>query len=52
MRSVNGLCITMGTILGGYVPTLWGDSGFSVVSLVAGAVGGIAGLWLGLRLQD
>lgn len=51
MRSVTGLCITMGTIAGGYVPSLWGDSGFSVVSLVASAAGGIAGLWFALRLQ-
>jgi hypothetical protein len=51
MRSVTGLCITMGTIAGGYVPSLWGDSGFSLVALVASAAGALAGLWVGLRLQ-
>ncbi len=51
MRSVTGLCVTMGTLLGGYVPSLWGDSGFSLVSVVAAAAGGVAGLWVAIRLQ-
>lgn len=51
MRSITGLCVTFGTLAGGYVPSLWGGSGFSVASLVTAALGGVAGLWLALRLQ-
>lgn len=51
MRSITGLCVTMGTLVGGYVPTTWGGSDFSVASLVTAALGGAAGLWLALRLQ-
>jgi hypothetical protein len=51
MRSVTGLCVGFGTFAGGYVPVLWGGSGFSLMSIVMGAVGGCAGLWLALRLQ-
>jgi hypothetical protein len=51
MRSVIGICVTMGTFVGGWLPSVWGDSGFSLVSLVAAALGGLAGLWCGLRLQ-
>ncbi len=51
MRSVTGLCITIGTLAGGLLPSLWGDSGFSVAALLVSAVGGVAGLWVGLRLQ-
>jgi uncharacterized membrane protein YeaQ/YmgE (transglycosylase-associated protein family) len=51
MRSVTGLCVTMGTIVGGYVPSAWGDSSFSLASVVLAAVGGVVGLWLALRLQ-
>jgi hypothetical protein len=51
-RSVIGLCIGFGTVVGGYVPDLWGASSFSVQSLLFGAIGGIAGLWLGIRLSD
>ena len=51
MRSITGLCVTMGTLAGGYVPTIWGGSDFSVASLFTAALGGCAGLWLALRLQ-
>ena len=51
MRSLTGLCVTFGTLAGGYVPSLWGGSDFSLVSLLTGAAGGVAGLWLALRLQ-
>lgn len=51
MRSVTGLCTTMGTLIGGYVPSLWGDSGFSLASVVFAAVGGAVGLWAAIRLQ-
>ena len=51
MRSVTGLCVTAGTLLGGYVPALWGGSSLSVVSLLTAALGGVGGLWLALRLQ-
>ena len=52
MRSVIGLCATFGTFAGGYVPTLWGGSDFSLSSLLFAAVGGIAGVWLGVRLSN
>ncbi|MFL5927875.1 MAG: hypothetical protein ACJ77E_13190 [Gaiellaceae bacterium] len=51
MRSVIGLCAGAGTLLGGYAPALWGGSGFSLASVVCAALGGIAGIWLGVRLS-
>jgi hypothetical protein len=51
MRSATGLCITFGTLAGGFVPELWGASGFSLAAVATSALGGVAGLWLGLRLQ-
>ena len=52
VRSVIGLCATFGTIAGGYVPSLWGGSSLSLTSVVCAALGGIAGVWLGVRLAD
>jgi hypothetical protein len=51
MRSVIGLCASFGTLAGGYVPSLWGASGFSLLSVACAALGGIAGVWLGVRLS-
>jgi hypothetical protein len=51
MRSVIGLCVLVGSTVGAYVPVLWGASSFSVTSLLFGALGGVAGVWVGVRLS-
>ena len=51
-KSVIGLCAGFGTIVGGYVPVLWGASSFSVLSLVFGFTGGVAGVWFGVRVSE
>lgn len=38
--------MTLGSWLGSYLPTLFGASGFSFISLFGGLVGGIVGIWL------
>jgi hypothetical protein len=51
-RSVIGICAGFGMFVGGYVPELWGAGSFSLSSLLFGAVGGIAGVWLGARISE
>jgi hypothetical protein len=51
-RSVIGFCGALGTIAGGYVPLLWGASSFSLVSVAFGFLGGVGGVWLGVRVSD
>jgi hypothetical protein len=51
-RSVIGLCAIAGTVIGGFVPELWGGSSLSAASLVFSALGGLAGVWAGVRLSD
>ena len=41
----------VGSAVGSYVPVLWGDSLLSITSFVAGAIGGIAGVWAGYKLH-
>ena len=51
--SVIRMCSFIGLFVGGYVPVLaWGASDFSLQSLVFGALGGVAGVWLGYRLSN
>jgi hypothetical protein len=52
MRSVTGLCIAFGSFVGGYLPTLWGASSLGVESLLFAGLGGVAGVWLGVRLSQ
>jgi phage tail tape-measure protein len=51
-RSLIGFCAMVGATAGGFVPELWGSSSFSFGSLVFGVLGGIAGVWFGVRLGD
>lgn len=50
-RSVIWLCATMGTLVGGFLPALWGGSQLGMSSLLFSALGGIVGIWAGVRLM-
>jgi uncharacterized membrane protein YeaQ/YmgE (transglycosylase-associated protein family) len=40
----------VGSVVGGYIPALWGDNMFSLSSILLSAVGGLVGIWLGYRM--
>jgi hypothetical protein len=44
------LLMTIGTVIGGYIPTLWGADMFAVSSVLLGGVGGFVGIWLGYTM--
>lgn len=46
------LGMIFGSTIGGYLPTLFGVSAFSLFSIIGGAVGGILGIWLTFKLLN
>ncbi|MBP9798057.1 hypothetical protein KBC70_02820 [Candidatus Woesebacteria bacterium] len=44
------LCFTVGSVIGGYAPLLFGAGAFSVWAVLGGAVGGIVGIYAGYKL--
>ena len=51
--SLVGMCSFMGLCVGGYVPVVaWGSSDISLQSLLFGAIGCVAGVWVGYRLSN
>jgi hypothetical protein len=46
------LCITVGGIIGSYIPVLFGASGLSLISILGGAIGSFAGIWAAIKLND
>ncbi|MFA6193360.1 MAG: hypothetical protein WC726_00655 [Parcubacteria group bacterium] len=42
----------LGSIIGGYVPLLWGGSIFSFSSISLSAIGAFAGIWLGFKIAN
>jgi uncharacterized membrane protein YeaQ/YmgE (transglycosylase-associated protein family) len=42
--------MTIGSTIGGFIPTLWGASWLSYQSLFATAIGGFVGIWICYKL--
>ncbi len=40
----------IGSMVGSYIPALWGAGIFSFSSIILSGVGGIAGIWLGWKI--
>jgi len=42
--------MTVGGVLGGYFPLLWGADYFSFASIIFSALGAILGIWLAFKM--
>ena len=49
-RRVMWLFVLVGSTIGGLVPEAWGGSAFGLASLALGCLGGLAGIWVAIRL--
>jgi len=49
-RRVVWIFVGVGTAVGGLLPEAWGGSAFGLASLALGCLGGVAGLWLAVKL--
>lgn len=50
-RKVLWMCMAVGSTVGGYVPTYFGQGSFSVASLLGSAVGAVAGVFAAQRID-
>jgi len=51
-KSLLMLGVFIGSLVGGYIPTLFGADAFSISSVIFGGLGSIIGLWLAYRIQQ
>ncbi len=51
-RGVIAMCGTFGLTVGGFVPALWGAGQLSMASILFSAIGGIAGVFAGVRIAE
>jgi hypothetical protein len=49
-RGIVWLFVGVGMVVGGFVPLVWGGSALGLASLVLGSLGGVAGLWVAVKL--
>jgi uncharacterized membrane protein YeaQ/YmgE (transglycosylase-associated protein family) len=52
MKKLIYLGITVGGAIGSYIPVLFGQDAFSVVSLIGGTIGSFVGLWAGYKIGN
>ena len=46
------LGMVVGSVAGSYIPSIWGDSAFSVSSMLFGILGGCIGIWVGFKVAE
>jgi hypothetical protein len=51
-RGVIGMCALLGSVIGGYLPTMWGASSLGAQSLLFGAAGAVVGVVVGARIAE
>ena len=51
-KSLIWIFMAIGSTAGSYIPSLWGAGFLSFSSIVLGAFGGAAGIWLGFKLNN
>lgn len=42
----------IGSIVGGYIPVLWGEDFLSFSSIITSAVGSLIGIYIGFKLSN
>jgi len=50
-KSLIMIGLVVGSIVGGYVPALWGAGGLSIASVLTGGIGGLLGIWAGYKMS-
>ncbi len=49
---MTGMGLLVGSTIGSLIPSLWGASMFSFSSLVLGALGGMAGIYIAFKMTN
>ena len=49
-KTIIYIFLTLGSIAGGWIPTLWGAGALSFQSLLGGFIGAMLGIWAGYKL--
>ena len=44
--------MVVGSSIGGFIPSIWGDSALSISGVIMTAVGGLTGIWLGFKMSS
>lgn len=46
------LGVFIGSMVGGYIPTLWGADSFSLSTIIGSVIGGLIGIWAAYKASQ
>jgi hypothetical protein len=52
LKTLVWIGLTIGSLIGGYIPVLFGSSIFSLASIVGNAIGGLAGIYAAYKINQ
>ncbi|MEN9524085.1 MAG: hypothetical protein RL536_154 [Candidatus Parcubacteria bacterium] len=44
--------VLVGGTIGGWIPTLWGAGAFSITGIVGSTIGGLLGIYVGMKIAE
>ena len=50
-KKIIWLLMSVGLVLGSFLPMLWGESELSMSSVIFSAIGGFLGIWIGYKIS-
>ena len=50
-KSIIWIGMFIGSTIGSFIPSLWGDNFLSLSSMLLTALGGLVGIWLGYKMS-
>jgi hypothetical protein len=51
-KSVIFIFMAIGSMIGGFIPIIWGDSFLTFSSIVLTAIGGLFGIYIGYKISN
>ncbi|HZQ30014.1 MAG TPA: hypothetical protein VFA93_02975 [Patescibacteria group bacterium] len=49
-KTIVWICVFLFSIIGGYIPVLLGESFLSSWSILGNGIGGLLGIWIGIKI--
>jgi hypothetical protein len=50
-KSITYIFVSVGGLVGGYLPVLFGANGLSILTVIGTTIGGLLGIWIAIKIS-